>query len=336
MTCADADRTPNDVALTTRSEVDRGDPEVGAAANPNSGRTMTAIAAAPRRSTLPTTMTAVSTVLTPAERLRVDAAGEGLYRSIHRDSVHDVARDVREARANAIVVSVKVCERGMAEPLTEMVREFPRVPTLALLSELNPRTPQTLLALGTSGVRRVIDVRDAAGWSQLRSAVCDECGNSIQRYVLGKLAQDLTGASEDCWRFFQALFLSTPDVCTIRRLADRLNVMASTLMSRFFRARVPSPKRYLATARLVRAAHLFENRGFSVANVANHLQYSSPQSFGRHVRALLSITAVEFREQFDSPAMVERFRQDLVHPYLDKLRRIRPLARTSRPQRQVM
>jgi len=281
-------------------------------------------------------LTAVTTVLTPAERLRVDAAGEGLYRSIHRDSVQDVARDVREARANAVVVSVKVCEGGMGEPLTAMVREFPRVPTLALLSEFSPRTPQTLLQLGTSGVRRLIDVRDAAGWSQLRSAVCDECGNTIQRYALAKLSQDLVGASDDCWRFFQALFLSTPDVCTIRRLARRLDVMSSTLMSRFFRARLPSPKRYLSTARLVRAAHLFENRGFSVANVANHLQYSSPQSFGRHVRALLSVTAVEFRERFDSAAMVDRFRADLIHPYIDKLRRIRPLARHSGSIRQVM
>ena len=40
-------------------------------------------------------------------------------------------------------------------------------------------------------------------------------------------------------------------------------------MSRFFRANLPAPKRYLALARLVRAAHLFENHGFSIANVSN-------------------------------------------------------------------
>jgi len=229
-----------------------------------------------------------------------------------------------------------VCERGLAAPLSEMVREFPRVPTLALLSEVNPRTPQTLLLLGTSGVRRLIDVREASGWSQLRSAVCDECGNTVQRYALGKLAADLTGVSDDCWRFFRSLFLSTPDVCTIRKLARRLEVQSSTLMSRFFRAHLPSPKRYLATARLVRAAYLFENRGFSVANVANHLQYSSPQSFGRHVRALLGMTAMEFREKVDSAAMVEHFRRELVHPHVDKLRRIRPLVRAAGSSRQLM
>lgn len=285
---------------------------------------------APRTAAQPIdAVTRVATVLTPAERTRVDAAGEGLYRSIHRDTVDDVVRDVREARAAAVVLSVSYCERTSSESVATMVREFPRVPTLALLSELGPRTPQTILSLGSSGVRRLIDVRDASGWRQLRNALTDECGNSVQRLALGRLADDLDGASADCWRFFQALFLSPPDVCTVRKLARRLDVLPSTLMSRFFRAALPAPKRFLSMARLVRAAHLFENRGLSVANVANHLEYSSPQSFGRHVRTLLGLTAVEFRERYDGASMLERFRQDLVLPHLPNLKRLSPLVRST-------
>lgn len=289
-------------------------------------RTMSYSSAVHRPTTLPLpNITRVATVLTPAERARIDAAGEGLYRSIHRDSVDDVVRDVREARASAVVLSVSYCEHAPSESVATMVREFPRVPTLALLSEMGPRTPQAILTLGTSGVRRLIDVREASGWRVLRSALTDECGNAVQRLALGRLADDLEGASEDCWRFFQALFLTGPDVSTVRKLARRLDVLPSTLMSRFFRASLPAPKRYLAMARLVRAAHLFENRGLSIANVANHLEYSSPQSFGRHVRGMLEVTAMEFRERYDGAAMFERFRQDLVVPHLAKLRRLAPL-----------
>lgn len=276
-------------------------------------------------------ITNVATILTPAERSRVDAAGEGLYRSIHRDSVDDVIRDVREARAAAVVVSVSYCDRTSDNPVATMVREFPRVPTLALLSELGPRTPHTILSLGTSGIRKLIDVRDASGWRTLRSALTDGCGNAIQRFALGRLADDLRGAPDDCWRFFEALFLSPPNVTTVRRLARNLDVYPSTLMSRFFRSDLPAPKRYLASARLVRAAHLFENQGFSIANVANHLEYSSPQSFGRHVRGLLGLSAQEFRERYDGAGMLERFRQDLVVPHLERLRRLRPLARVLMP-----
>ena len=276
-------------------------------------------------------ITYVATVLTPAERIRVDAAGEGLYRSLHRDSVDDVMCDVREARADAVVLSVSYCERAPSEPVATMVREFPRVPTLALLSEFGPRTPQTLLSLGTSGVRRLIDVRDSSGWRVLRNALTDECGNTVQRLALGQLAQDLDGASPDCWRFFEALFLSPPRICTVRRLAQSLGILPSTLMSRFFRAKLPAPKRYLAIARLVRAAHLFENRGFSVANVSNHLEYSSPQSFGRHVRTILHLTALEFRDRYDGATMFNRFREELVIPHIAPLRRLSPLSYSSIP-----
>jgi AraC-like DNA-binding protein len=108
-------------------------------------------------------------------------------------------------------------------------------------------------------------------------------------------------------------------------------VFPSTLMSRFFRAHLPPPKRYLATARLVRAAHLFENQGFSVANIANHLEYSSPQSFGRHVMGMLGLSAMEFRQRYDGAGMLDRFRQDLVVPYASALKRLQPLARTQAP-----
>ena len=76
---------------------------------------------------------------------------------------------------------------------------------------------------------------------------------------------------------------------------------------------------------VARAARLFENSGFSIANVANHLDYSSPQSFGRHIRTLLHTTAGEFREQYDCASMFARFRTDLITPYLDGLRVLKPL-----------
>lgn len=273
----------------------------------------------------PSPMTAVSTVLTRDEQLRVDAAGEGSYRTLHRESVTDVVRDLRTNRAQAVIVSVACCDRFGARGLTAVVREFPRVPTVALLSRIERATPAAVLRLGQSGVRRIVDVSQPAGWRELRTLLLECQGEDIQRQALGQLALDLTGAPEDCWRFFEALFSAPPRVSTVRALARRLDVLPSTLMSRFFRAGLPAPKRYLAMARLVRAARLFENAGFSIANVANHLDYSSPQSFGRHVRTLMQMTALEFRTRYDGEGMLQHFRELLVIPHLERLRRLRPL-----------
>lgn len=271
-------------------------------------------------------LAAVSTMLTPTERPRVDAAGEGLYRALHRDSLEDVVRDLKERGVAAVLMSVARCSHQDATArVARMVREFPRIPAVVLLAEVDAQTPQTVLTLGRSGVHTLVDVRQAAGWRELRNVLMCDRATEIQRCALAQLTTDLTGVPPDCWKFFEMLFRCSPQVSTVRMLAQRLEVLPSTLMSRFFRARLPAPKRYLAMARLTRAASLFENPGLSVANVANHLDYSSPQSFGRHIRTVLHITAVEFRQRYDGEGMLHRFREELVLPYLPVLRMLTPL-----------
>jgi len=268
----------------------------------------------------------VATMLTPNERIRVDAAGEGSYHALHRDSLDEVVQDLKMNRVGAVLVSVARCDQHERASVAALVREFPRVPTVALLTQLDRTTPHTMLSLGSTGVRQVVDVREADGWRELRKCLLATRGEDIQREAMSQLAIDLSGVPQDCWRFFEALFLAPARVSTVRSLARRLEVLPSTLMSRFFRAKLPAPKQYLAMARLVRAARLFENPGFSVANVANHLDYSSPQSFGRHVRTLMSMTAVQFRERYDGGGMLQHFREVLVLPHLDRLRGLRPLS----------
>jgi hypothetical protein len=43
------------------------------------------------------------------------------------------------------------------------------------------------------------------------------------------------------------------------------------------------------------------------------------------VRTLLHLTAGDFRRRYDGAGMFERFRAELVIPYLDVLRSLRPL-----------
>ncbi|MFL5574353.1 MAG: helix-turn-helix domain-containing protein [Gemmatimonadaceae bacterium] len=267
----------------------------------------------------------VTTMLTPYERARVDAAGEGLYYAMHRDSIDDVVRDLKERGAAAVLVSVARCGRHEAARVAAVVREFPRVTAVALLTQVEAGTPHAVLSLGQSGVRTLVDVRQPAGWRELRSVLAADRTDALRRAALTQLSADLAGVPADCWRFFEALFTCGNRVSTVRLLARQLGVLPSTLMSRFFRARLPAPKRYLATARLCRAAGLFENPGLSVANVALALDYSSPQSFGRHVRTLLGVTAVDFRARYDGEGMLQRFRDELVLPHLGVLRTFTPL-----------
>lgn len=269
--------------------------------------------------------TAVVTMLTPSERTRVDAAGDGCYTAVHRDSLEEVLQDLRQCRAEAVLVSVARCNTQAASSVARLVREFPAVPAVALWCDSNPDSAQAVLALGHYGVQSLVDARDPSGWRALRQLFTVQRNGSIERRSLSRLATLLSDAPEDLRRFLEACFTSPARVGTVRQLARRLGVRGSTLMSRFYRAQLPAPKRYLSLARLVRAAAMFENPGMSITQVANTLEYSSPQSFGRHIHTMIGVNAVDFRRDFTGARMLDVFVDDLITPHLDVLRRFCPL-----------
>jgi AraC-like DNA-binding protein len=267
----------------------------------------------------------ITTVLTPDERLRVDAAGQGIYTACHRESLNDALRDLRDHRAAAVIVSTSRCDSTEMSRVARVVREFPRVPAVALLSSLSPQTAQTVLVLGRCGVRTLVDVREPRGWQQLRSVLLHDQASEIHRVAMARVAEDLADAPDGCHRFFRTLFEEGADTRTIQELASIMGVIPSTLMSRFVRNGLPAPKYYLSMARLVCAARLFENPGLSISLVSNELDYSSPQAFGRHLRSMLRMTAMEFRERYDGEGMLQAFRDELVLPHLGRLRVFDPL-----------
>lgn len=266
----------------------------------------------------------IATVLTPLERVRVDVAAEGAFEVVHRGSVEELTHDVRAQNVDAVIISVARYDIGSTARMAAMVREFPTIPTFALLTDVQRSTPHSVLELGRVGVRTLIDARSPTGWSALRELLTHERSTDVQRQTLGALNLDLTGAAPDCWKFFELLFTHKPYIANVRQMGRYLNVIPGTLMSRFYRAKLPSPKRYIDMGRLVRAARLLENAGLSVTSVARKLDYSSPQAFSRHVRCVLGMSPVRFREAYDGEKMLSRFREELILPHAGTLRSFRP------------
>jgi AraC-like DNA-binding protein len=234
---------------------------------------------------------------------------------------------VRERPVDAVLLSVQQCGPEQVDGVAHLIREFPSVPTVALVSQHGPRATETLLLLGASGVKRVIDVTAPTGWAHLRELLTQPVTRSVAR-IQGPVLAALTDVTPDTRLFLEAMIRLAPDTPTVRNLAKRLGVRPSTLMSRFARADLPSPKSYLAAIRLLHASQLFEDSGLSIADVAYRLEYSSPQSFGRHVRSLLGITSTEFRHRFPFPVAVERFVTLLIAPYAAIWERFHPLQRS--------
>lgn len=256
----------------------------------------------------------IAAVLLPAERLKVEAAGQGCFTLLHRDSVPEAVRAVRERPVDGILLSVHRCPPEAVREVRRLVHDFPGIPTVALVSSHDVAASETLLKLGGTGLRQVVDISGPAGWQLLRHLMSAPATRAAAR-IQGPLVGALGEAPDDLRRFFEALVRLAPDITTVRALCRSCAVRPSTLMSRFARAGLPSPKSYLASVRLLHAAHLLEAPGRSIADVAYRMEYSSPQSFGRHIRAMLGITSLEFRRRFPFPTALARFLDLMILPY---------------------
>ena len=165
-----------------------------------------------------------------------------------------------------------------------------------------------------------------------------EDGMRVRREVLGAQPSDrahtilnpimtaLGPVSGGGRRFWDALVCTAPETTTVRRLASALAITPSTLVSRFVRSGLPSPKEHLVAIRLCHAAKLFDEGDLTIADVAYRMDFASPQSFGRHLRVVLGITPSEFRSRFPFCTMLQRFLDQFVVPHRPTWKHFRPLA----------
>ena len=141
--------------------------------------------------------TTVAAVLLPGERQRVDAAGNGCFAVVHRDSIPEAMRVVRERSVDAVLLSVHRCGPDQMELLGTLVKEFPAIPTVALVSQHDVGAIETLLRLGASGVRQVVDVTSPAGWNRLRQIVGQPTTRAVAR-IQGPVLESIRRGSARC------------------------------------------------------------------------------------------------------------------------------------------
>lgn len=277
----------------------------------------------------------VITWLGGRDRTRVEAATADHLTPVHVDALPAVLDAITTGRADAVLLSAARVQASDVPLIARLVRGFPSTPVAGYVGENDDASSAIsgTLLLGRAGVLTMLDCRIPSGWTALRStfnsrrmpdAFLRACVDLTLGEIDGKAGHECT---DGLARFFALVF--TPDVTSAKLIGARLGVRSCTLMSRFYRAGLPSPKRYLAMARLVWAAHLVESPGLSISAIAARLDASSPQSFHRTVRLLTGHTATEFRRTATGAKMFDEFCSTHIAPYRDALRTFEPLGTTS-------
>src|ERR1035437_3831471 len=251
--------------------------------------------------------------------------GEGA-RPIHMDCVSAAISVARKCPIRAVLLGAAAIGPDMAPIVASLASVCVGGVLIAVVDGWTPALPERLLAFGGCGIRDAVDLSRREGLDRLRMLLTRgewDLANRIAETLLPSLEE----ASDEMRFFVSHLIRTAPFVSSMKVLAQELRVRDSSMNSRFFRARLPSPKRYLAETRLVYAAGVLETPSVSVAQAARRLHYSSPQSFGRHVREQLGVSASEFRKQYSFEVMANHFANRLVFRHRDTLRWFEPLGR---------
>src|SRR5258705_12783480 len=151
-------------------------------------------------------MVTVCTVLPAPERPRFDAAGHGCFDTLHADSLREALYVVRRRRVAAGVISGPRCQGEAPPGVARVVREFPAIPAVALVSRHDRGATETLLKLGATGVRSVVDCTEPAGWRRLRDLV-GHPASPVAARILARVVPALEEGTGDVRAFFEAVAL---------------------------------------------------------------------------------------------------------------------------------
>jgi AraC-like DNA-binding protein len=266
----------------------------------------------------------VSTWLAVSERDLVAAAGFERFATVHRDSIHAVFEDFRNDRADAAIFSIARVSEARGGQLSELARGFPGRPLIAIALGVDDATIlASTLELGRDGVELVVDARSAKGWHRLREALSSpRIMESFRVQALGRIQAEVGALTASCAKFFDLIF--DPAVSKTKQIAQQLGVGRSAFHSRFHRASLPSARRYLDFARLVRVAFIGQEPALTGTDIANRVHASSLQSLHRSIRCLTGLSFREFRYRYDGAAMLNRFVNQLVTPNVERLKSFDP------------
>jgi len=219
----------------------------------------------------------------------------------------DVLTSIRGRPVELAVVDPLLSGQARSQEIERLRVLFPSLP-LMLYTTLTPRTAGVLLALGQRGIQHAVFANYDDHPSRLREVLGQEEARSSSRQLLDQLGDALAPLpSELRWVLEEALQ-------TVGQVAVRARVDRRTCERWFTRVGLPSPRHFLAAARVLYAHRLLQDPGFTIEDVAKRLGYAQTKTLQLHARAYLGLTAGEMRLSLDSNEALARVVQRFLTP----------------------
>lgn len=254
-------------------------------------------------------MHAAAYLTTGEARKRLRPALTEAYDLTFASSWSELDHLIRRAATEVIVVDPVQPNKVDVAAVERLRAYYPSLPVV-LYMPFGPRLADALLRLGSIGVHRAVffDHGDTRG--ELRRAVDEAVECSVPEVILARILEVLAIESGEVANAFR---LALRNVDTVRAALDwsRLLDLPHRSFYRTFREYgLPSPKTCLLWLRLMYAARLLEDPGYSPYDVVHRLGYSAPSNFWRHVQDTLGLRASELRYSATFETLLRRFLSD--------------------------
>lgn len=227
---------------------------------------------------------------------------------VHARNWDDALTAIRARPVELAVVDPLLNGTASAREIEHLRRMFPSLP-LVLYTSLSAATAAVLLALGNAGIRELIIFRHDDHPSRLCELMTQEEGRSASRQLLDQVAAVLAPLPSELRWVLEEVLRSPADLQTVQQVAARARVDRRTFERWFARLGLPSPRHFLAVARVLYAHRLLQDPGFTIDDVAQRLGYAQTKTLQLHARAYLGLTAGEMRITLEPAEALERVAQ---------------------------
>lgn len=231
----------------------------------------------------------------------------------HAGSWDAVLATIRSRPVEIAVVDPLLSGEARNQEIERLRLLFPSLP-LILYTSLTPQVAGVLLALGQRGIRHVVFARFDDHPERLRDVIGDEEMHAASHRLLGQLAPALAPLPHELRWVLEEALRAPAELQTIQQVAARARVDRGTCARWFARAGLPSPRHFLAAARVLYAHRLLQDPGFTIEDVAERLGYAQAKTLQQHARGYLGLTAGEMRLSLTTDEATHRIVQGFLTP----------------------
>ncbi|HET7791418.1 MAG TPA: helix-turn-helix domain-containing protein [Gemmatimonadales bacterium] len=211
---------------------------------------------------------------------------------------------IRNRPVELAVVDPALGGRASTQEIERLRVLFPSLPFIVYTS-LTPATATALLALGQHRIRHVVFTRYDDHPARLRDVLADEEARASSQQLVDELADALSPLPAELKWVLETTLRAPAETQTVQQVAARARVDRSTCARWFTRTGLPSPKLFLAAARVLYAHRLLQDPGFTIEDVTRRLGYARAKTLQQHARSFLGVTLGEMRLSLSTAEAVE-------------------------------